>query len=154
MSRRLLIGYGIVLVIALVGLGILGDEDEANLEALLEADRAFAALSRAEGPGPAFAAYLTDDALQLPAGRGPVRGVANIAAGFEGAPGLTLDWAPEEGGVAKSGDLGWTWGRYTTVSPGADGGAVTSIGKYLNIWIKDDDGNWRVLVDMGNSDEM
>jgi len=154
MSRRLLIGYGVVLMIALVGLGLLGDKEEANLEALLDADRAFAALSRAEGPGPAFAAYLTDDALQLPAGSGPERGGANIAAGFDAELDLTLDWAPEEGGVAECGDMGWTWGKYTSTNPGEDGEAVTSHGKYLNIWVKDDDGNWRVLVDMGNSDEM
>jgi ketosteroid isomerase-like protein len=50
--------------------------------------------------------------------------------------------------------MGWTWGRYTATSPGENGEMVSSHGKYLNIWIKDDEGNWRVLVDMGNSNEM
>ena len=154
MSRGLLIGYGVVLVVALVGLGLLGDKEEADVATLLAADNAFAALSRAEGPKAAFAAYMVDDALQLPAGRGPVYGGATIASGFDGVPDMTLDWAPEEGGVAKEGDMGWTWGRYTATSSGENGEMVSSHGKYLNIWIKDDEGNWRVLVDMGNSSKM
>ncbi len=150
MSRRLMIGYGVVLLVALVGLGLLGDEDEANLEAILAADNAFAAMSRAEGPKAAFAAYLTEDALQLPAGRGPVYGGQTIASGFDDVPGMSLDWTPEAGGVAKESNMGWTWGNYTATYPGPKGELVSASGKYLNIWIKIDR-EWRVLVDMGNS---
>jgi ketosteroid isomerase-like protein len=151
MSRGVFIAClaGLALVPALAGFS--REERSEALDELLAADSAFAALSRAEGPGLAFAAYLVDDALQLPAGGAPVRGGANIAAGFDEVPDMTLDWEPEDGGVAASGDMGWTWGRYTATWPGEDGEAHLSHGKYLNVWVRDDAGEWRVLVDMGNS---
>ncbi|MBU0743724.1 nuclear transport factor 2 family protein, partial [bacterium] len=89
--------------------------------------------------------------IQLPEGGAPVRGGATIAAGFDDAPGLVLDWTPREGGVSAAGDLGWTWGRYTATWPEEDEASPASTGKYLNVWIREE-GEWRVLVDMGNSD--
>lgn len=148
--RYLILGLT-VLAVAMTTSGCIQQNNAAAVEDLLAADRAFAAQSRAEGPGPAFAAYLTDDALQLPAGSGPVRGGANIAAGFTAVPDMALDWEPEGGGVADAGDMGWTWGRYTATYPGLDGETVISHGKYLNVWVMDDAGDWRVKVDMGNS---
>lgn len=151
MDHRLATLGLLVTALALAASGCVHENNAAALEDLLAADRAFAAQSRAEGPGAAFAAYLVDDALQLPAGGAPERGGANIAAGFATVPDMSLDWEPEEGGVADAGDMGWTWGRYTATYPGPDGETVTSHGKYLNVWVKDDAGDWRVLVDMGNS---
>jgi len=151
MSRRLMCQAPVMVALALTVFGCVHENNAAALEDLLAADRAFAAQSRAEGPGPAFAAYLIDDALQLPAGSAPERGGANIASGFAAVPDMALDWVPEEGGVSDAGDMGWTWGRYTATNPDPDGETVTSHGKYLNVWVKDDAGDWRVLVDMGNS---
>ncbi len=148
--RSTTLGF-LVIVLALTTPGCVHENNAAALDDLLAADRAFAALSRAEGPAAAFAAYLTDDALQLPAGAAPVRGGANIAAGIAEVPDMSLDWEPVEGGVADAGDMGWTWGRYTATYPGPEGETATSHGKYLNVWIKDDAGDWRVRVDMGNS---
>ena len=45
--------------------------------------------------------------------------------------------------------MGWTWGIYT-ITFQTDSGEVTGQGKYLNVWKKDAEGNWRVLIDMGN----
>ena len=123
----------------------------ASVDELLAADRAFAALSAAEGPAAAFAAYLTDDAWQLPGSGEPVRGGQRIAADLAEADGLILAWTPESGGVSADGSLGWTWGYWTATTPGEDGDRV-STGKYINVWVRDEAGAWKVLVDMGNSE--
>jgi len=127
-----------------------------ELESLLATDREFSAASVARGAAAAFREYLLEDAVQLPAGSLPVRGRENIFLEMQkGGEGYVLKWEPQEGEVAASGDLGYTWGTYTVEVrsvEGRDGGkAETRTGKYLNVWKKDDRGRWRVLVDTGNS---
>jgi ketosteroid isomerase-like protein len=57
--------------------------------------------------------------------------------------------------VARSGDLGYTWGTYTraprTVTAGRRGQAQTvnvEAGFYLRIWVRERDGQWKVALDV------
>jgi ketosteroid isomerase-like protein len=52
--------------------------------------------------------------------------------------------------VAKSGELGWTWGTYELHTKDADGKPVIRYGKYVNVWRKQKNGEWKVIVDLGN----
>ena len=52
--------------------------------------------------------------------------------------------------VSASGDMGWTWGIYVMTVREADGTVRTSHGKYLNVWEKQPDGEWKVVADIGN----
>jgi ketosteroid isomerase-like protein len=118
---------------------------------LLETDSEFAKMSVDQGTTAAFNAYLADNALQLPEGLNAVVGKANILDGMRKSEDLyTLEWRPSDGGVSKSGDLGWTWGEYTLdyLSKGNNEAAVH--GKYLTIWKRQDNGDWKAIVDMGN----
>jgi ketosteroid isomerase-like protein len=113
-----------------------------NLMQLLDADRAFAKMSIEKGAEAAFAFYLTDGAIQLPQNQ-PVQ--HNKIMKTE--PGEALNWEPKGGKVATSGDLGYTWGEYIFTL--ANGKVIP--GKYLNVWVKQKDGSWKVEVDMGNA---
>ncbi len=117
----------------------------SGAEELLEADQAFAQASLDHGAAEAFHRYLTPDALSLPHAQLPVTGRAAITADMQGD--YTLAWEPQHAEVARSGELGWTWGTYSVLLPG---GEISSRGKYLNIWRKNASGQWRVAVDMGN----
>lgn len=121
-----------------------------TLDELLQVDKDFAATSVKEGAVAAYKKFLTDDATFLPNRRAPVFGVNNICEAIK-IPGVeyTLSWQPENGKVATSGDLGYTWGNYELTYKNDKGRAETEKGKYLNIWVKRD-GQWRVTVDMGN----
>ena len=46
--------------------------------------------------------------------------------------------------------MGWTWGKYIMTSTDSEGNPVTRKGKYLNVWKKQNDGLWKVVVDIGN----
>lgn len=122
---------------------------EAATEQLLQTDQAFAKYSVENSPAEAFGVYLMDDALQLPNGSKPITGRRSIVDSMREGPEYTLDWSPEHAEVAKSGELGWTWGTYVATFHDSTGAAIEATGKYLNIWKKTDDG-WRVAVDMGN----
>lgn len=65
--------------------------------------------------------------------------------------GTTLSWAPIKAEMAASGDLGYTYGNYVFAGKNKEGKLVTSHGKYTSIWRKQKDGQWKVVVDMGNT---
>jgi len=122
---------------------------DAETQALMEADQAFAALSAETNPKKAFSAYMAPDGMMLPrASAGAIVGYESVIAVFgeDGDPGYTLLWQPQFAEVANSGDMGWTWGQYQIV---VDGEAANT-GKYVNIWQKQPDGSWKVRVDIGN----
>ena len=119
---------------------------------LLETDREFARTSVMIGAAEAFQAFLDSDALQLPAGGHPVRCRDNIYFQMKAEnSSAVLNWEPQEAEVARSGDLGYTWGTYIVSWVDADGQLQSPYGKYLNIWKKQSDGKWKVLIDMGNA---
>jgi ketosteroid isomerase-like protein len=112
----------------------------AALQAIMQADRDFAALAMARSPGAAFEAWAAPDGTLLGGAYGP------RATGALFAPGGTLEWGPVAGGAAGSGDLGYTVG--TAVRRGADGRVGYT--KYITIWRRQPDGEWKWVVDGGN----
>ncbi|MGB5896308.1 MAG: DUF4440 domain-containing protein [Ignavibacteriaceae bacterium] len=126
-------------------------DTEIEKEKLLQTDKEFAQFSVNQGAAEAFNEYLTEDALQLPAGDNPVEGVKNIYNRMkENQSNYVLDWSPQYAEVAKSGELGYTWGTYSLAYKDENGEEQKSYGKYLNIWKKQTNGNWKVAVDIGN----
>jgi ketosteroid isomerase-like protein len=126
-------------------------DTESEKEKLLQTDIDFALFSVNNGAAEAFNEYLTGDALQLPAGNNPVQGVKNIYNRMkENQANYTLDWSPQYAEVANSGELGYTWGTYSLAYKDKNGEEQKSYGKYLNIWKKQTNGNWKVAVDIGN----
>jgi ketosteroid isomerase-like protein len=65
--------------------------------------------------------------------------------------GTTLTWTPVKADMAASGDLGYTYGNYVYTAKNKEGKPVANYGKYTSIWKKQKDGQWKVVVDMGNS---
>ena len=117
-------------------------------EDLMEIEREFAQYSEDHGYYEAFATHLSKDAVTLNAGLQPVIGLDAVLANFGDRSGELL-WYPVAADISKSGDLGYTWGRYTFTSTNDAGESQTSHGKYLSIWKLQDDGTWKVVVDGG-----
>ena len=117
---------------------------------LLKTDIEFSRTSVEKGAAEAFYLYLTDDAVQLPAGLPPFVGREKIRQSMSGSPKAVLKWEPVKAEVAKSGDFGYTWGNYEVSWQGEDGKTEKLYGKYLNIWKKQPDGTWKAVVDIGN----
>ncbi len=122
--------------------------------AVLAADSAFARASVLYGAAEAFNMFLADDAMQMPEGRDPVFGRDTIYQRMKASKKrYLLDWQPQDGEVAKSGDMGWTWGKATFTVYEDDSAQQKFYSKYLNVWVKDKEGKWKVKVDMGNERE-
>ena len=121
---------------------------DSGLDAIMAADRAFAAMSLEKGAAKAFEAYAASDAISFSNAWAPVIGPAAISA-LVGNAG-TLEWAPVGGRMSKSGDLGYTWGRWKS-TPAAKPGETPKVehGKYVTIWQKQTDGSWKFTLDTG-----
>jgi ketosteroid isomerase-like protein len=115
----------------------------AAVTELLDADRAFAAKAAADGVPAAFSEYAAEDAL-IVTSDSISTGRAGVGARFQSwAEGARLEWAPETGRVSARGDMGWTWGNSTYVAP--DG--ARQAGRYVSVWTRDVQGNWRFAFD-------
>ena len=119
----------------------------ANL--LLQLEAHFAADVRQHGHD-AFLAYFAEDGVEIV----DVGGINDKDAMRRHPPwpeGTTLTWTPVHAEMAASGDLGYTYGNYVYSAKNKEGKLVAHYGKYTSIWKKQKDGQWKVVVDMGNS---
>lgn len=115
----------------------------AAVAELLDADRAFNAKAQADGVAAAFSAYAAEDALMLTSSE-TATGRAGVAARFQNWPeDARLEWIAQTGRVSARGDMGWTWGTSTHTAP--DG--TRTAGRYVSIWTRDVEGNWRFAFD-------
>jgi ketosteroid isomerase-like protein len=122
------------------------------LEEAKAADSAFSAMSVKEGMGRAFAAWAAEDAV-LPMGSAGLFGRAAIIQAY--APftleKIDLRWEPVVGDAAGSGDLAYTVGRAVATGKNAQGQDDVEYVKYLTVWRRQADGQWRYVTDAGNA---
>ena len=146
---------GIAVVLAAAGGFFLGSLRAAAdpREQLLEADREFDRAVAQRGLD-AWVDHFAEDGRMLPVGADPVIGREAIrkrmAPAFASA-GFSIRWNPVFADVARSGDLGYTYGMSEVKSAGQDGTPAIQHGKYLTVWKKQTNGSWKVAADIGNS---
>jgi len=111
-------------------------------DAIVAAERAFAADGFERGVKASFLAYSADDAIVF------VPAPANAHEIFAAAPDPDpqnprppLVWWPLYAGIARSGDLGFTTGPYAV--------GDERRGHYFTIWKKQADGDWKWVLDAG-----
>lgn len=100
------------------------------------------------GDADTLASLYTDDAILMPPGSPMVTGKDNIASVWQSMfeMGVSeLDLQPTE--VNVTGDTAAEVGTFTYTA-----GDMTGTGKYIVLWQKGDDGNWRLRRDIWNED--
>ena len=99
--------------------------------------------------------YYSNDAIVLPpnvTGAATKEAIRKVWKEMLATPGLGITWQPTRVQLAKSGDMGWVSGRYELTMNDASGKPTNDRGKYLEVWEKQSDGNWKCRADMWNSD--
>ena len=120
-----------------------------ELENVLQADRDFAAMAQPHDAQAAFVAFAAPTAMLI---GGPTFGRDQISEAFAGGgPDDSLEWAPVAGGVADSGDLGFTVGLAVSRFRNPDGTMGAGYTKYLTIWQRQPNGRWLYVADGGTS---
>lgn len=114
--------------------------------ALLEADLNFSRMSEEKGAAQAFFEFLAPEGVSLFEGELPMRGrdaiKVHLAAGQQGF----FTWQPAAADVARSGDMGFTWGTAIFQGKGAEDKPRISHSKYVSVWKKQPGGRWKVVL--------
>jgi ketosteroid isomerase-like protein len=125
------------------------DAAEASLKEAMAADQAFSDYAQTATMADAFAKYM--DAVDGKAiGPGQViAGEAAIRDSFKDWPAdLKMTWKPDMGHGSAGRDLAVTSGRWVRTKAGATVGE----GRYVTVWRKNDQGEWKGVVDLGLPD--
>jgi ketosteroid isomerase-like protein len=102
----------------------------------------------ATGGGKAFASWFAEDGMTMANGKSPVYGRAAIAAQSVWSPKeYQLTWTPAGGQLNATGDMGFTYGHYDGHSRDAQGNTVVIGGRYMTVWKKQSNGEWKVELE-------
>jgi ketosteroid isomerase-like protein len=118
---------------------------EPGRKDILNIEREFSKASADKGASKAYLAYMADDARLLHEGKFPIIGKQAARTELEKAGKMT--WQPEKSDVARSVDLGYTYGTYELKS--TDGKADEN-GYYVHVWKRQPDGKWKVVMEVLN----
>jgi ketosteroid isomerase-like protein len=114
------------------------------LQAMVNAERAFAGIARKENTRKAFLLYLSDDAVIFE--QGPV----NAKKRWEerAVDDSKLDWDPEFADIAACGDLGYTTGPWEYRTHRTDKNP-DGHGHFVSVWKKNPNGLFQNILDIG-----
>src|SRR5215470_16628456 len=100
-------------------------------------------------------AFYSDGAVVFPPNEASVatkEAIRNSWKAMLGSQGLVISWQPTKVQVGKAGEMAWVSGAYELTMNDASGKPINDRGKYLEVWEKQSDGNWKCRADMWNSD--
>jgi ketosteroid isomerase-like protein len=117
-------------------------DDKASLMA---AEGAFSSKAKAEGMAKAAEHFVESGARAYRNNVSPVIG-RNAIVTYFAQKNFNSHWEPIEGFVARSADLGYTYGRYWNAASGDN--AQEEAGYYVHVWRRDAAGDWKVVFDV------
>jgi ketosteroid isomerase-like protein len=102
-----------------------------------------------------FLSYYAADASAYPQGMPIATGsdaIRDVMTKMTSMPGFALQWSATKADVSASGDLGYTAGSYQMSANDAAGKPMSEKGKYVTVWKKQSNGQWKVIEDIFNAD--
>ncbi len=121
-----------------------------KLEIMME-DRAFNTAVNDQGPSQ-WSMYFSPDGSVIEEGVGLIEGQESIQAAFDEAiysgELAGLRWNPNSAEVSLTGDLGYTVGSFATEETDSAGVRSKVLGLYVSIWRRQDDGTWKVEMNL------
>ena len=130
------------------------EKNEASLEKwtaeIRSAESEFAAMAASKGIPAAFLEFAADDAVLL-RNNNLIVGKEALRASYEGQQQgngtVSLSWSPDFVDVSSSGDLGYTYGKYTYTVTDSLGKKNTMEGIFHTVWKRQEDGRWKFVWD-------
>ena len=124
-----------------------GTQEKLKSE-LFAVEKEFCNMAQLVGIEKAFIYFAADSAVIL-RGEQLIKGKEAIRRKYASFPakGVKLVWTPDFAEVATSGDLGYTFGKYTYTSTDSLGNSQISEGIFHTVWKRQPDGRWRFVWD-------
>ena len=105
-------------------------------------------MSEEKGMKTAFIEYIDSNGVLLRPNRLPIIGADAIDYLIQqNDSDFTMTWEPKNGAIARSGELGYTYGIYAIRPANKD---TILYGTYVSIWKKDKSGTWKYVLNSGN----
>jgi hypothetical protein len=120
---------------------------QKGINALIKAEKDFAAFSLAHGTKDAFLANMDSSSIVFDKSK-PARGI-DVWIARNKANGK-LQWWPNYAEIAASNDFGYTTGPWSFSLPNTD--SIIANGYYITLWHLNNKGKWTFLVDLGIDD--
>jgi ketosteroid isomerase-like protein len=151
----LLIGFCIALLtLALACQQTLPDTRAADESALRELDTQWSTAAGAKDVDKTVS-YYADDVMVLPP-NGPMvtnkPAIRELWQSLLTAPGFSGGWQANKIEVARSGDLAYLSGTWEFTMNDTDGNPATDRGKFVEVFKKQTNGEWKCVSDIWNSD--
>ena len=142
-----------IIIITFLILGACTSQPKGSIEEwkaeVVKVEKQFAQMVAEKGIAEGFLAFAADDAVQFKRSY-VIEGIDAIRAKFKASPpneNAKLEWAPDFVDVAASGDLAYTYGKYTFSLPDSLGIVSESTGIFHTVWKRQPDGNWKFVWD-------
>jgi uncharacterized protein (TIGR02246 family) len=151
MRKLGLVGCSVLLLASLS----LAKKTSTDEEAIRKLDAEWSAAAQGKDVEKSVSVY-AEDAVFLPNGAPIATGKTQIRDAWShllALPGVELKFAPTTIEVAKSKDMAYDVGTYQLKVNDPQGNPTTQIGKYVVVWKKQPDKQWKVVADIFNPDK-
>jgi len=108
----------------------------------------FAEMANRQGLQAAFLHFAADNAV-LSRNNKVIHGKSAIKEYFESQTlkNVNLQWKPDFIDVSKSGDMAYTYGKYTMSAISPEGDSINAQGIFHTVWKKQKDNSWKFVWD-------
>lgn len=145
-------GFRVIVFIPFISLIVAcHHQEEINVDEMKKqiekADLDMSSMANKEGFHKAILYYADSSMVKFSDGGYPVIGKKDYAETIGKHKDVkTIVWKPVYVDVAKSGELGYSWGNWKDVEKDS-----SYYGNYFTVWKKQSDGSWKVALDGGNN---
>lgn len=127
------------------------DKADLSIQAkqeIISAEEAFAKAVKEKGERIAFLEF-ADDSAVIKRGAQIFSGKKEIAECFDGQhfKNVSLEWKPDYVYASFSGDLGYTYGKFSFSGLDSEKGKIEVNGIFHTVWKKQSDGSWKYVFD-------
>src|SRR5881392_3000425 len=154
MKTKSLVLAGCIALLSFTFAGTAAAADTKIEQALRDLDAKWSAAAGAKDVDKTVS-YYSEDAVVMPPNAPSAKTRETIRSAWKEmltSPGAAISWKATKVEVAKAGDLAYVSGTYEQLMTDASGNPAKDRGKYVEIFKKQTDGTWKVIVDIWNSD--
>ena len=150
--------FGLSVMLWLAGMGVVFAQKSSggsNEQAIRKLDKEWSAAAQTKDAGRMLAYYAEDGSafpFNAPIATGREQ-IQKLWTGLMGMPGFSLTFAPTKIEIAKAGDLAYDVGTFELKLSDASGNPTTTNGKYVVVWKKQPDKQWKAVADIFNTDK-
>jgi uncharacterized protein (TIGR02246 family) len=124
-------------------------------QAIRKLDKEWSAAAQTKDAGKMLA-YYAEDASVFPFNAPIATGkeqIQKLWTGLMSMPGFSLTFAPTKIEIAKASDMAYDVGTSELKLNDASGNPTTTVGKYVVVWKKQPDKQWKAVADIFNTDK-